>query len=467
MRTETIAAISTGMTNSGIGIVRISGNDAFSIADRIYKGKRKIAESESHTIHYGHIKDRDETIDEVLVMVMKGPRTFTGEDTVEINCHGGTFVVKRVLETVLKHGARAAEPGEFTKRAFLNGKIDLSQAEAVIDVINSENEYALQSSISQLKGNIRNKINGIRNKIIYHTAFIESALDDPEHISIEGYSDTLKEESLKIISELKELIRSADNGRVIKEGINTVIVGKPNAGKSSLLNVLSGHERAIVTDIEGTTRDILEEQIRLGDLSLNVVDTAGIRQTDDVIEKIGVDKAKEYAGNADLVIYVVDASRELDENDERIIQLVKGKKSIILLNKSDLDTIVDEVAILKKLYGDENITKNEEGEIPIIPISAKEKKGIEKLEKKLKEIFINGKISFNDQIYISNVRQKNALADAEKSMEKVVDSINARMPEDFYSIDLMDAYESLGSITGESVGEDLINEIFSKFCMGK
>ena len=467
MRTETIAAISTGMTNSGIGIVRISGNYAFSIADRIYKGKRKITESESHTIHYGHIMDEDETIDEVLVMVMKGPHTFTGEDTVEINCHGGTYVVKRVLETVLKHGARAAEPGEFTKRAFLNGKIDLSQAEAVIDVINSENEYALQSSISQLKGNIKNKITNIRNKIIYHTAFIESALDDPEHISIEGYGDTLKEEAETIISDLKELIRSADNGRVIKEGINTVIVGKPNAGKSSLLNVLSGHERAIVTDIEGTTRDILEEQIRLGDLSLNVVDTAGIRQTDDVIEKIGVDKAKEYAENADLVIYVVDASRELDENDEKIIQLVREKKAIILLNKSDLDTIVDEKTISDKLYGDGSVTENKAGEIPVIPISAKEEKGIEKLEKKLKEMFINGKVSFNDQIYISNVRQKNALADAEKSMEKVVDSINAGMPEDFYSIDLMDAYEALGSITGESVGEDLINEIFSKFCMGK
>ena len=467
MRTETIAAISTGMTNSGIGIVRISGNDAFSIADRIYKGKRKITESESHTIHYGHIMDEDETIDEVLVMLMKGPHTFTGEDTVEINCHGGTYVVKRVLETVLKHGARAAEPGEFTKRAFLNGKIDLSQAEAVIDVINSENEYALQSSISQLKGNIKNKITNIRNKIIYHTAFIESALDDPEHISIEGYGDTLKEEAETIISDLKELIRSADNGRVIKEGINTVIVGKPNAGKSSLLNVLSGHERAIVTDIEGTTRDILEEQIRLGDLSLNVVDTAGIRQTDDVIEKIGVDKAKEYAENADLVIYVVDASRELDENDEKIIQLVREKKAIILLNKSDLDTIVDEKTISDKLYGDGSVTENKGEEIPVIPISAKEEKGIEKLEKKLKEMFINGKVSFNNQIYISNVRQKNALADAEKSMEKVVDSINVGMPEDFYSIDLMDAYESLGSITGESVGEDLINEIFSKFCMGK
>lgn len=273
MKKDTIAAISTGMTNSGIGIVRISGDEAFDIADRIYKGKSRIAESESHTIHYGHIVDGSGTIDEVLVMVMKSPRTFTGEDTVEINCHGGTFVLKRVLEAVLRSGARAAEPGEFTKRAFLNGKMDLSQAEAVIDVINSENEYALQSSISQLKGNIKNKINNIRNKIIYHTAFIESALDDPEHISVDGYGETLRSAAREIIEELEDLIRSADNGRVMKEGINTVIVGKPNAGKSSLLNVLSGHERAIVTDIEGTTRDILEEQVKLGELSLNVIDT--------------------------------------------------------------------------------------------------------------------------------------------------------------------------------------------------
>ena len=475
MKKETIAAVSTGMTNSGIGIVRISGKDAFSIADSIYKGKKKITDAESHTIHYGHITDGEETVDEVLVMVMKGPHTFTGEDTVEINCHGGTFVVKRVLETVLKHGARAAEPGEFTKRAFLNGKLDLSQAEAVIDVINSENEYALQSSISQLKGSIKYKISDIRNKIIYQTAFIESALDDPEHIDIDGYSETLKKAAEAIIRELKELISSSDNGRVIKEGINTVIVGKPNAGKSSLLNVLSGHERAIVTDIEGTTRDILEEHIRLGDLSLNVIDTAGIRQTDDVIEKIGVDRAKEYAENADLIIYVVDASRNLDENDEKIIRLVRKKKTVILLNKSDLDTVVDEEMILKQLYGeisgsmDENIdiNKNIDKKIPVIPVSAKEEKGIKVLEKKLKEMFVNGKISFNDQIYISNARQKIALTDAEKSMQKVVESIEAGMPEDFYSIDLMDAYEALGNITGESVGEDLINEIFSKFCMGK
>ena len=456
MKKDTIAAISTGMTNSGIGIVRISGEEAFDIADRIYKGRNKITESESHTIHYGHIIDGEETIDEVLVMIMRAPRTFTGEDTVEINCHGGTFVLKRVLETVLKNGARAAEPGEFTKRAFLNGKMDLSQAEAVIDVINSENEYALQSSISQLKGNIKNKINDIRKKIIYHTAFIESALDDPEHISVDGYGETLKSEAEKIIDELEILIRSADNGRVMKEGINTVIVGKPNAGKSSLLNVLSGHERAIVTDIEGTTRDILEEQIKLGGLSLNVIDTAGIRTTDDVIEKIGVDRAWEYAMNADLIIYVVDASKELDENDDKILDLIRNKNTIILLNKSDLDTVVTA-----------GMMKERAGNIPVISVSAKEEQGIRELEEMVKEMFLKGEISFNDQIYITNVRQKNALSDALESMKKVIQSIDDGMPEDFYSIDLMDAYESLGSITGESVGEDLVNEIFSKFCMGK
>lgn len=465
MKNETIAAISTGMTNSGIGIVRISGEDAFAVADSVYRGKEKLSQAESHTIHYGHIVDDGETVDEVLVMAMRSPRTFTGEDTVEINCHGGTFVVKKVLETVLRNGARPAEPGEFTKRAFLNGKMDLSQAEAVIDVINSENEFALQSSISQLRGSVKNKISNIRNKIIYHTAFIESALDDPEHIETDGYADTLKEASEEIIRELEELISSAEDGRVIKEGINTVILGKPNAGKSSLLNVLAGHERAIVTDIEGTTRDILEEQIRLGDLSLNVIDTAGIRQTEDVIEKMGVDRAKEYAGRADLIIYVVDASREMDENDEKIISLIRNKNAVVLLNKSDLTTVVSEDMIRDKIKGMDE--KAGEKDLPVISVSAKEEKGIKKLEKKIKDMFVNKIISFNDQICITNIRQKTALTDAKESMKKVVESIYAGMPEDFYSIDLMDAYESLGSITGESAGEDLINEIFSKFCMGK
>ena len=323
-------------------------------------------------------------------------------------------------------------------------------------MINSESEYALQSSISQLKGNIKNKINDIRNKIIYHTAFIETALDDPEHISVDGYGDTLKRVAEEITEELEALIRSADNGRVMKEGINTVIVGKPNAGKSSLLNVLSGHERAIVTDIEGTTRDILEEQIRLGELSLNVIDTAGIRRTDDIVEKIGVDRALEYAQNADLILYVADASKELDENDEKIMRLIQDKNTIILLNKSDLDTVISADQM-----------KERAGNIPVISVSAKEEQGIREFEDKIKEMFLKGDISFNDQIYITNVRQKNALEQALESMKKVIQSIEDGMPEDFYSIDLMDAYESLGSITGESVGEDLINEIFSKFCMGK
>ena len=477
MKKDTIAAISTGMTNSGIGIVRLSGNEALEIADKVYRGKEKITEVPSHTIHYGHIADGEETVDEVLMMVMHGPRTFTGEDTVEINCHGGTYVVSRVLETVLKYGARAAEPGEFTKRAFLNGKMDLSQAEAVIDLINSENEYALQSSVSQLKGSVKSAINELRSKILYHTAFIETALDDPEHISVDVYGEILKGVSEENIEKLQKLIDSADDGRIMKEGIQTVIVGKPNAGKSSLLNLLAGHERAIVTDIAGTTRDVLEEQIRLQGLNLNVIDTAGIRQTEDLVEKMGVDKAKEYAQKADLIIYVVDASKKLDENDEKIMELIYDKKAIILLNKSDLETVVDENFIREKISNlkkEAEQTEKSEGQryqvsenIPVIQISAKEEQGIQTFQDTLKEMFLRGNISFNEEIYITNARQKNALVNALESMKKVIESIENGMPEDFYSIDLMDAYEELGNITGESMGEDLVNEIFSKFCMGK
>ena len=454
---ETIAAISTGMSNSGIGIVRISGDAAFQIIDRIYKGKKKLSEADSHTIHYGFIKDGEETVDEVLVSVMRAPRTFTGEDTVEINCHGGVYVVQRVLETVLKNGARPAEPGEFTKRAFLNGKMDLSQAEAVIDVITSKNEYALQSSVSQLRGSVKKKIEKIRETLLYHTAFIETALDDPEHISVDGYGETLEKELAPIRKELKQLIDSAGNGRIIKEGIQTVILGKPNAGKSSLLNVLSGRERAIVTEIEGTTRDVLEEQIQLNGLNLNVIDTAGIRHTEDNVEKIGVDKAREYAETADLIVYVADASRKLDENDREIAQIIAGKKVVVLLNKSDLTTVLTKEE-LQTFLGEE---------FPIIEVSAKEEQGIRELEQQLKTMFLSGDLSFNDEVMITNMRQKAALQEADMSLEKVQESIENQMPEDFYSIDLMDAYEALGSITGETIGEDLVNEIFSKFCMGK
>lgn len=462
--TDTIAAISTSMSPSGIGIVRMSGEEAFKIADKIYKGKKgkKLSGQKSHTIHYGHIVDNENVIDEVLVMLMKGPHSYTGEDTVEINCHGGVYVVRRVFETLIKYGARPAEPGEFTKKAFLNGRMDLSQAEAVGDLIASKNEYALKSSISQLNGNIKQKISDIRNKIIYHTAFIETALDDPEHISVDGYGDVLAKEIDSLMMEISHLLSTCDDGRIIKEGIRTVIVGKPNAGKSSFMNVLLGEERAIVTDIAGTTRDVLEEHISLQGISLNLMDTAGIRDTDDYVEQIGVERAKGQVEDADLILYVIDASVPLDENDDEIFRIIAGKHAIILLNKSDLEVVVSKNEIENRINAG-----NPAYSIPVIHVSAKENVGISEFSNILKDMFFEGELSFNDEIYITNIRHKTALQSAYEALGRVKESIDAGMPEDFYSIDLMAAYEELGSITGETIGEDLINEIFSKFCMGK
>ncbi len=458
---KTIAAISTAMSNSGIGIVRMSGSQAVEIADKVYvsKSNKKLSKQKTHTIHYGYIADEEEIIDEVLVMLMRGPHTYTGEDTVEINCHGGVFVMKRILEVLIKNGARPAEPGEFTKRAFLNGKMDLSQAEAVGDLIVAQNEYALQSSIEQLKGNVRNKITEIRSKIIYHTAFIETALDDPEHISVDGYGETLKLVVEELLLELCSLLNSCEDGRIIKEGLRTVILGKPNAGKSSLLNLLVKEDRAIVTDIAGTTRDTLEEHINLQGISLNIIDTAGIRETGDLVEQIGVDKAREQAELADLILYVIDASVPLDESEKEIFELIENKKTILLLNKTDLERVVSR----NEVESNEKISK----EVKIIEFSVKEQSGLEELEETIKDMFFAGNLAFNDEIYITNVRHKTALKEAKEALEKVMESIDMGMPEDFYSIDLMDAYELLGSITGETIGEDLVNEIFSKFCMGK
>lgn len=455
---HTIAAISTAMSASGIGIIRISGAESMNVISRIYRskgGKKNILEADSHTIHYGYIYDGDELIDEVLVMIMKAPRTFTGEDTVEIDCHGGVYAMRRVLETVIKNGAKTAEPGEFTKRAFLNGRIDLSQAEAVMDVISAKNEYALKSSIEQLRGSVHRAIEDIRKDLIYHIAYIESALDDPEHISLDGYPQQLLSVVEKEEKEIEYLLKTCDDGKMIREGIKTVILGKPNAGKSSLLNMLVGENRAIVTDIEGTTRDILEEYITLNGITLKMIDTAGIRETEDVVEKIGVGKAKEIAKDADLILYVVDSSKELDENDEMIISMLKDKKVIVIYNKTDLNPAVS-IDVLK-----EKINKE------IIPVSAKEETGMRLLEDTIKEMFFSGNLSFNDEVYITNMRHREALEEAYKSLGLVKGSIEMDMPEDFFSIDLMNAYESLGKIIGESVGEDLVNEIFSKFCMGK
>ena len=457
-RSETIAAISTAMTNSGIGIIRISGNEAIDIADKIFisvKKDKKIKNMASHTVHYGNITDNGKIIDEVLLIVMKAPNTYTREDVVEINCHGGVFVTKKILELVLKNGARCAEPGEFTKRAFLNGRIDLSQAEAVTDIINAKNTMALDASVSQLKGGISEIIKQQREKIIHHIAFIEAALDDPEHIEMEHYGDELIIIVEEILSALESLLSTADNGKLISEGIKTVILGKPNAGKSSLLNRLLREERAIVTDVAGTTRDTLEETMSLSEINLNIIDTAGIRETNDIVEKIGVERAKKIAEEADLIVYVVDASVPLDENDKEIIELISNKKSIVLLNKSDLECIVS-VDEIRKLTGTE----------PIV-ISAKENTGIQNLEERIKEMFYEGIISFNEEIYITNIRHKQLLADATESLKLVKNSIEQQLPEDFYSIDLMNAYELLGEIIGESVSDDLVNEIFSKFCMGK
>ena len=461
MKTETIAAIASAMTNSGIGIIRISGEDAFDVIDKIYrsqKGNKLLSQCKSHTIHYGHIYDEDEIIDEVMVLLMRAPNSYTREDTVEIDCHGGTLVMRRILEVVLKNGARPAEPGEFTKRAFLNGRIDLSQAESVMDVISSKNDFALKSSMQQLNGALTGKIKEIRSKIIHEIAFIESALDDPEHISIDGYGENLLIIIEKLMQKMNQMIASSENGSLLKEGINTVIVGKPNAGKSSLLNALVGRERAIVTDIAGTTRDVLEEQINLNGITLNIMDTAGIRSTEDVVEKIGVDKALSLVDKADFIIYVVDTSTVLDENDEKIIDAIREKKAIILLNKSDLIQITGEDEIKEKLSGADH---------KMIAISAKENLGIDVLEETITEMFFHGTISFNDEVYITNIRHKNALIQAVESLKLVKQSVENGMPEDFYSIDLMNAYEELGTIIGEAVEDDLVNEIFSKFCMGK
>ena len=455
---HTIAAIATStMSSGGISVIRLSGEDAVEIADKIFKSVKgiKLTDVASHTVHYGHIVSNEKVIDEVLVIVMRAPNTYTREDVVEIDCHGGILVTRKVLEACIDAGASPAQPGEFTKRAFLNGRIDLSQAEAVIDVINSKNDYALKSSVNQLDGVLSRKIRNIREIIINHVAYIEAALDDPEHISLDNYVDNVKNDVDNCVNIVDNLVKNAENGRIMRDGINTVILGKTNAGKSSLLNALAKEERAIVTDIEGTTRDALEEQINIGGITLNLIDTAGIRKTEDIVENIGVEKAKKIALNADLIIYVVDGSRPLDNNDTEIMELIKEKKVIVLLNKSDIGQIV---------------SKNDLNYLScydIISISAKEETGLDKLEDSIKNLFFTGNITSNEEIYITNARHKSLLNEALNSLRLVSEGINDGVSEDFLTIDLMNAYEKLGLIIGEAVEDDLADQIFSKFCMGK
>ena len=455
---HTIAAIATStMSSGGISVIRLSGEDAVQIADKIFKSVKgiKLTDVASHTVHYGHIVSNEKVIDEVLVIVMRAPNTYTREDVVEIDCHGGILVTRKVLEACIDAGASPAQPGEFTKRAFLNGRIDLSQAEAVIDVINSKNDYALKSSVNQLDGVLSRKIRNIREIIINHVAYIEAALDDPEHISLDNYVDNVKNDVDNCVNIVDNLVKNAENGRIMRDGINTVILGKTNAGKSSLLNALAKEERAIVTDIEGTTRDALEEQINIGGITLNLIDTAGIRKTEDIVENIGVEKAKKIALNADLIIYVVDGSRPLDNNDTDIMELIKEKKVIVLLNKSDIGQIVSK--------NDLNCLSCYD----IISISAKEETGLDKLEDSIKNLFFTGNITSNEEIYITNARHKSLLKEALNSLKLVSEGIDNGVSEDFLTIDLMNGYEKLGLIIGEAVEDDLADQIFSKFCMGK
>ncbi|MCM1552143.1 MAG: tRNA uridine-5-carboxymethylaminomethyl(34) synthesis GTPase MnmE, partial [Butyrivibrio sp.] len=453
---------------------------------RTPKGKQILINAESHRIYYGYIvgdSDGQGVLDEVMVSVMRAPRSFTAEDTVEINCHGGVLVMRKILELVCRSGARLAEAGEFTKRAFLNGRIDLSKAEAVMDVIHSQNELALKSSVSQLRGSLFDRICELRKGLIYEIAFIESALDDPEHISLEGYPESLHEKIEGMNQQIFSLIATSENGKLIKEGISTVIIGKPNVGKSSLLNRMLGEERAIVTDIAGTTRDVLQESINLHGISLNLIDTAGIRYTEDIIEKIGVEKAKKYAEDADLILCVIDSSVDLEESDREILSeifaLIQNKKTIILLNKTDLQQAVDEKMIeellikaakrQKAVYN--NITDFDAGQIYknviFVRTSTKDGSGMDELEEAVKKLFFSGMIQSNSELVITNIRHKKALENAYESLNLVLRSIEDSMPEDFYSIDLMNAYASLGLIIGEEVNDDLMDEIFSKFCMGK
>ena len=473
--TDTIAAIATAMSEAGIGIIRISGPDAASIGSALYRTSKKkktdISAWRPGTIRYGYIVEKDQDgrenlIDEVMVSWMKSPHSYTTEDTVEINTHGGMFLMNRILELVLKAGARMAEPGEFTKRAFLGGRIDLARAEAVMDLISSGNEFARKTSAAQLEGAVSSRIRELREKVLYEIAFIESALDDPENYSLDDYPEKLMNTCIQLEKEMKSLLSHAEEGRILREGIRTAIVGRPNVGKSSLLNHLAGEERAIVTEIEGTTRDTLSETVRVGGVLLHLTDTAGIRQTSDKVEQIGVHRAQQALENADMILFVVDSSRKISPEDgeiaERIIaKLQEGTKCIILMNKTDLMSEVTEKDV-RDIF-----TSRGSDCPPLLFISLQTGEGMEELGKFIAELFHTGEIAEKNEIFLSNLRHKKAVQEALDSICLVEDSIRNGMSEDFFSIDLMNAYRVLGTILGEAVEDDLVEEIFSKFCMGK
>lgn len=454
---DTIAAIATSLGEGGIAIVRVSGDKALQIVSRIFKGRngRTIDDIKTYTMRYGYIIDENnEHIDEVIVSFMKGPRSFTAEDTIEINCHGGVVATNKILEQVIKNGARLADPGEFTKRAFLNGRIDLSQAEAVIDIIRAKTDLSMKSALMQSEGGVSKEIRRLRETLLSTIAHIEATVDYPEDDLEEVTADMAVKQLLEIKDEIGELIETSEEGKILREGLSTVIVGKPNVGKSSLLNALTKENRAIVTDVPGTTRDVIEEYINISGVPIKIIDTAGIRETEDVVEKIGVERSKEKINEADLVLLMLDSSRELDEEDKEIISHIKDKKYIVLLNKSDLDGKIneDDLKELNSKY--------------MINISVKTGEGINEVKATIKELFFKGEINANN-IIITNTRHKEALFRAKESIVSAIDVLNNTFAIDLASIDIRNAWSYLGEITGDSLEENIIDKIFKEFCLGK
>lgn len=455
---DTIAAIATGLTDSGIGIIRISGEKAIETANKIFKPKnpsKSLTKMDSFHACFGHITYDDKTYDEAIALLMRAPHSYTTEDVVELDCHGGITVLKSVFELLVSLGVRPADPGEFTKRAFLGGRLDLSQAESVMDLIHAKNKDAASASLRQLSGAFSNTLSSMRDQLLHETAYIESALDDPENYSLEDYPQSLSNVVDNLLTTVDRLLSTGSDGRLLKEGIRTIIIGRPNVGKSSVLNMLMGEERAIVTEVAGTTRDTLEEWINIGGISLNLVDTAGIRATDDIVERIGVEKALSTINEANLVLYIVDGSEPLSEHDLTLMERLKGKKVITLINKNDRKIVVDKLLISEKI------------DTEIIEISALMGTGSEELAAAIRRMFFSGSINTNDQIYITNARHLSLLTETKNALSRVKDSIDAGMGEDFFTIDLMDAYTALGKILGKEVEDDLVNKIFSEFCMGK
>lgn len=456
---DTIAAIATAPGEAGIGIVRMSGNQSVHILESIFKNKRGIAVQSlpSRMATYGHIVDPNgNVVDEVLVLIMRGPYSYTTEDVVEIHCHGGIIPVRRIMELVLKNGAVMAEPGEFTKRAFLNGRIDLTQAEAVIDVITSKTENSLNAALNQLEGDLSKEIHIVMDELVSMLAHIEASIDFPEHDIEEVTQENILNEALRARARVSELSSSFDEGKIVRDGLNTAIVGRPNVGKSSLLNVLVKENRAIVTDIPGTTRDIIEEYLNIGGVLVKLVDTAGIRETEDVVEKIGVERTKAAIETADVVLFVVDASSEPTQEDHDILDIIKDKKVIVAANKVDIG-INDNINRILDAFGQNNI----------IHMSVKQRIGIDKLEDKIKELVYHGQAAIQKNKMVTNIRHKDLLDKALESMDRVIEAIHSGIPVDLLAVDIKDAWRRLGQITGDVVEEDIIKEVFSKFCIGK